>query len=271
MDTIEDPDDSRLDDYRALRDPASRVAYEHRAGCFVAEGVTAVRRLLMSGLAVRSVLVLAGKQDRIADLLSPGITCYSAQRSVMRGVAGFDVHRGVLACAVRPPGIPIEQLAASATTLAVLEGVNDHENLGAIARSARALGIDGLVLDPTTVDPWYRRAVRVSMGEMMFLPLARATTWPGDLAVLHAGGFTVAALTPRPDADLLSTFAARRPERVALLLGAEGPGLSDDALAAADVQVRIPIRDGTDSLNVGHAAAIAFDALGHVARPDRSR
>ena len=261
MTPVSDPADPRLDDYRNLRDPAARVAFESVAGCFVAEGVTVVRRLFGSGLYVRSALVLAGKEGRITDVLPVDVPLLVVDREVMRSVAGFDVHRGVLACADRPTPPGVADLAAGATTLAVLEGLNDHENLGAIARSARALGVDGLVVDPTSADPWYRRVVRVSMGEIMYLPLARAVTWPGDLDALRHAGFTLAALTPSSGATPLAEFAARRPAKIALLLGAEGPGLSRAALDAADVHVRIPIHPDVDSLNVGHAAAIAFAAL----------
>ena len=255
-------DDPRLDDYRALREPTRRAALEGAGGHFVAEGVTVVRRLLESSLRVRSVLVLEGREARVADLVTGSAPFYVVSKDVMNMLVGFDLHRGVLACADRPPAMTVAELAQSTRTIAVLEGLNDHENLGAIARSARALGIDGLLLDPTTADPWYRRAVRVSMGEMMYLPVARSTSWPDDLEVLRSHGFVLAALTPAADAVDLATFAATRPERVALLLGAEGPGLTPVALSSSDVRVRIPIRSSVDSLNVGHAAAIVFAALG---------
>lgn len=261
--TIPHADDPRLSDYRDLREPARRAAAEQAGGHFVAEGVTVVRRLLESSLRVRSVLVLEGREERVADLVAASVPFYVVAKDVMNTLVGFDLHRGVLACADRPLAIPLEQLARTSRTIAVLEGLNDHENLGAIARSARALGIDALLLDPTTADPWYRRAVRVSMGEMIYLPMARSTNWPEDLEVLRANGYVVAALTPAPDAVSLASFAATSPERVALLLGAEGPGLTSTALSLSDVRVRIPIRTSVDSLNVGHAAAIAFAALGH--------
>lgn len=258
---IDDPDDERLAPYRSLRDPARRMAMEAETGHFIAEGVTVVRRLLQASLTVRSVLVVEGKQQRIDDLLAAPVPLLVVSQSVMNTVAGFDLHRGVLACADRPAWVPLASLATTSRTIAVLEGVNDHENLGAIARSARALGVDAMLLDPTTADPWYRRAVRVSMGEMIHLPLARATGWPQALHDLREHGFVIAALTPSPDSVDLSSFAANRPERVAVLLGAEGPGLSGAAFDAADLRVRIPIRGSVDSLNVGHAAAIAFAAL----------
>lgn len=260
---ILDPDDARLDDYRHLREPARRASLEAAGGHFVAEGVTVVRRLLESALTIHSVLVLEGRQDRVANLVRDDIDFLVVPKDVMNTVVGFDLHRGVLACAQRPPNRSIAEIAQSARTVAVLEGINDHENLGAIARSARALGIDAFVLDPTTADPWYRRAVRVSMGEMIYLPIGRATAWPAALHQLRSHGFVIAALTPAHNAVDLSAFAASKPDRVALLLGAEGPGLSQAALDDSDVHVRIPIRSTVDSLNVGHAAAIAFAALGN--------
>lgn len=260
---ILDPDDARLDDYRHLREPARRASLEAAGGHFVAEGVTVVRRLLESSLCARSVLVLEGRESRVADLVADSVPFYAVTKDVMNTLVGFDLHRGVLACADRPPLTTIAEVARNARTVAVLEGINDHENLGAIARSARALGIDAFVLDPTTADPWYRRAVRVSMGEMMYLPISRAAAWPAALHELRSHGFVIAALTPSHDAVDLSAFVASQPGRVALLLGAEGPGLSQAALDESDVHVRIPIRSTVDSLNVGHAAAIAFAALGN--------
>jgi tRNA(Leu) C34 or U34 (ribose-2'-O)-methylase TrmL len=263
---IASPDDPRLDRYRQLRDPERREALEATGGHFVAEGITVVRRLLESTLTIHSVLVLEGRQDRVADLVRDDIDFLVVPKDVMNTVVGFDLHRGVLACAQRPPNRSMTELASTARSIAVLEGINDHENIGAIARSARALGIDAMLLDPTTADPWYRRAVRVSMGEMIYLPNGRAARWPEALDELRAHGFVVAALTPASDAVDLATFAAARPERVALLLGAEGPGLTQVALSSSDLSIRIPIRDTVDSLNVGHAAAVAFAALADPSR-----
>ena len=267
---IHGADDPRLGDYRQLRDPSSRNRIEQDGGFFIAEGVTVVRRVLTSPLRVRSVLVLEGREHRVADLLRPRSgtqdgtdpPLYVVSSEVMNSLVGFDLHRGVLAAVERPAWTPLDVLAHSSRRLAVLEGINDHENLGAIARSARALDIDGLVLDPTTADPWYRRSVRVSMGEMVSLPMSRCTEWPAPITTLREHGYTVIALTPAADSATIDEVMAERHERVALVLGAEGPGLSDAVLAAADVRARIPIRSDVDSLNVGHAAAIAFAALG---------
>ena len=180
---------------------------------------------------------------------------------MLAATVGFDLHRGAVAAADRRPLPTLDDVVAGARTLAVLEGLNDPENLGAVARSARAFGIGGLVLDPRCLDPYYRRTVRVSMGEVLFLPIARAAAWPADLAVLHRAGFETWALTPDPTAEPLWSLDV--PARVAVMLGAEGPGLSAAARAAATRRVRIPIAAGVDSLNVGHAAAVAF---AHLAR-----
>ena len=161
-----------------------------------------------------------------------------------------------MAAADRRADPGIEAVLRDARTVVVLEGLNDQENLGAIIRSARGLGADALVLDPRCAEPYYRRVIRVSMGEVLFLPITRVDGWPAGLEAVRAAGFTVAAMTP--DDGAVSLFEWRPPARVALLLGSEGPGLSPAALERADVQLRIPIRADVDSLNVGHAAAVAL-------------
>lgn len=256
---IDDPSDPRLLDYVELSDPTARRQRE-RDELFIAEGVTAIERLLESDHDVRSVLVTPKAHARLAPALE-GLDApvYVAAPDVLRATVGFSLHRGAVAAADRRALPELADVAAAASRVAVLEGLNDPENLGAIARSARALGIDGAVLDPTCIDPYYRRTVRVSMGEILFLPTARARAWPGDLELLRAAGFELWALSPNAGGE--SIWDVTVPPRVAVLLGAEGPGLSPGALAAADRQVRIPIRAGVDSLNVGHAAAVTFAAL----------
>ncbi len=166
------------------------------------------------------------------------------------------MHRGVLAAADRPRPPSLEDVLGDTRRIAVLEGVNDHENMGAILRSAAALGIDAAVLDPTCCDPWYRRSVRVSMGGAFALPLCPVDDWPGALDAIRRHGFALLATTPSPSAVDLAEVAF--PDRCAILLGAEGAGLSRAALTAADIHVRIPMSAGLDSLNVAHAAAITF-------------
>lgn len=259
---VEDAADPRLADFVELSDPAARRRRE-RDELFVAEGVTAIERLLTSGHAVRSVLVTPTALARLGPALDtfPG-PVYVAERTVLNATVGFDLHRGAVAAADRRPLPSLDHVLATSRRLVVLEGLNDPENLGAIARSARAFVIDGAVLDPTCIDPYYRRTIRVSMGEILFLPAARAANWPGDLERVRAAGFEVWALSPDPAGRSLWDLTV--PDRVAVLLGAEGPGLSAGALAAADERVRIPITAGVDSLNVGHAAAVAFSALGQL-------
>jgi tRNA G18 (ribose-2'-O)-methylase SpoU len=181
---------------------------------------------------------------------------YVASIDMLRTIVGFDLHRGVLASAARLPSPPLAEIVDGARRLVVLEGLNDLENLGSIARAARALGADAMLLDPTCADPLTRRSVRVSMGEILHLPLTRCTPWPDAITSLRDAGFEVWALTPGDGADALGALAV--PDRLALLAGAEGPGLTDGALAAASRRVRIPIRADVDSLNVTHAVAIAL-------------
>ncbi|MQA16179.1 MAG: RNA methyltransferase [Pseudonocardiaceae bacterium] len=193
--------------------------------------------------------------------------CYVGSAELMAQVVGFHLNRGVLATADRAPAPAAEELLVGARSVAVLEGVNDHENLGALFRNAAALGIDGVLLGARCSDPLYRRSVRVSMGQVLRVPFAPLTRWPAGLDKLRAAGFRLVALTPHPDAVPLQHAgldAGLDGGRVAVLLGAEGPGLSEAALAAADVHARIPMAPGIDSLNVTTAAALAFHALGAV-------
>jgi len=185
---------------------------------------------------------------------------------VLSEVIGFRLTRGALASADRLPPADLDELLAgpdptAPRRLAILEGLNDHENLGSIARSAVALGVDGLLLDPRCADPLYRRSVRVSMGHVLTLPFAVLPAWPGDLERLHDMGYTTVALTPAPDAIDLGKLDPQVHPRTAVMLGAEGPGLSPEAQRAATARVRIPMQAGVDSLGVAAAAAIAFATL----------
>jgi len=259
---IADPMDPRLDDYRALNDQPFRRRYEADE-CFIAEGYVAIDRLIESGHRIRSVLLAPSRVDRFLEragtLVPDGLDVYIADRAVIASVVGFDLHRGVIACAERRTSLELSDLTSSARRVAVLEGLNDAENVGAIARAARAFGIDGLVLDPTCTDHYSRRTVRVSMGEVLLLPTVRGGSTSDTIGQLRAGGFEVWAMTPAGTADDLWELPV--PDRVALALGAEGPGLDRRTMAAADRLVRIPIAAHVDSLNVGHAAAVTFAAL----------
>ncbi|MEY4231412.1 MAG: hypothetical protein RLZZ362_2261 [Actinomycetota bacterium] len=245
---ISDPTDPRLDGYRGLRGKESREV-------LWAEGITVVERLLDSGLPITSLLVSTKAVDRLMYLVErTDAPVLVVPPDVITEVLGFVLQRGIVAMAPRPPLAELDDVIRDATRLVVLEGLNDAENLGAIARSARGLGADGLVLDATCADPYYRRSVRVSMGEMLHLPIARVELTEA-LERLAAAGWAIWALTPRRDAAAITSRPG--PARVALVVGAEGPGLSDRVLAAY-TNVRIPMRSDVDSLNVGHALAAAL-------------
>jgi len=255
---VEDPTDPRLADYVGLTDAALRRRVEQGRGIFIAEGELVIRQLLASRYPVRSVLVTAPRLARLQDVLG-GLPApvYVAPQAVLEAVAGFALHRGAVAAAARLPPAPPAALLDGARVVAVLEGLNDHENIGAVFRNAAALGVDAVLLSPTCADPLYRRAVRVSMGQVLHVPFTTSAPWPASLREVAAAGFEVVALTPHAAAEPVACLAeGARP--VALLLGAEGAGLSAGALAAADRWVRVPMRRGVDSLNVATAAAIAF-------------
>jgi tRNA G18 (ribose-2'-O)-methylase SpoU len=254
---ITDPDDPRIADYRALTDVELRTKWEPPNGLFIAEGELVIHRALRAGYRLRSALVDEKRVDQLAGLPAEA-PLYAAAPAVLESVTGFHVHRGILASFHRRALTPLDQLLAGARRLAVLEGLNTHTNLGALFRSAAALGIDAVVLSPTCADPLYRRAVRVSMGEVFAIPYAKAEDWPGTLAAIRDAGFTLLAMTPAADAVALHQLTDAQRERPALLLGAEGPGLTAEAIKASDVRVAIPMHNNVDSLNVATAAAIAF-------------
>ena len=263
---ITEPDDRRVADYRQLHDARVRRLMERpddgSPGFFVAEGAHALQRLLRSGRRLRSVLVDQIRLEALADVLG-GLEApvLVADQPTLRAVAGFPVHRGVLAAADRWELPDPAEMLAVARRVAILEDINDHENLGVIFRSAGSLGVDAMLLSPRCCDPLYRRSVRVSMGHVLSVPWSRLEPWPEGLDRVTGAGFSLVALTPAADADPLTGWNPTAEDRVAVLLGAEGPGLSPAALAAAHRRVTIPMRQAEDSLNVGSAAAIAFYAL----------
>jgi tRNA G18 (ribose-2'-O)-methylase SpoU len=228
---VADPADPRLDDFRDLNSVDRRPDLPSGKGLVIAEGVLVVQRMLASRFTPRALL---GTDRRLAELSADLDTVdtpyYRAEADVMASVIGFHLNRGVLASASRPPELTVAQVLDGARTVAVLEGVNDHENLGSIFRNAAGLGVDAVVFGGGCADPLYRRAVRVSMGHALLVPYAWATAWPDDLDMLRDNG----------------------------LVGAEGPGLTERAMRASDIRVRIPMSRGTDSLNVATAAALAF-------------
>ncbi|WP_420063596.1 TrmH family RNA methyltransferase [Micromonospora chokoriensis] len=259
---ITDPDDDRIADYRALTDVELRTRWEQPHGLFIAEGELVLRRALRAGYPARSYLVDAKRVDQLADLDTGDAPVYAATQDVLERATGFHVHRGVLASFHRRPLPTAAEVLAAARRVVLLEDVNNHTNLGALFRGAAALGIDAVLLSPSCADPLYRRSVRVSMGEVFAMPYAKLERWPEGLDQVREAGFTVLAMTPAPDAVPIQRLTAAQRERAALLLGAEGPGLTAAAQAASDVRVVIPMRRGVDSLNVAAAAAVAFWELG---------
>jgi tRNA G18 (ribose-2'-O)-methylase SpoU len=259
---VDDDTDERLRDYVGLTDTALRRVLEPAGGLFLAEGEKVIRRAVAAGYPLRSVLVAERWLDPLTDLLDGlDVPVFLADDVVLEKVTGYVVHRGALASMQRLPLPSAQALLTGVNRVAVLEGIVDPTNVGAVFRAAAALGMDAVLLDGRCADPLYRRSVKVSMGAVFSLPYARLDAWPADLDLVRSAGLTVLALTPAPDAVALDEVDRARTARCALLLGTEGPGLTSPALAAADLRVRIPMAHGVDSLNVGAAAAVAFWAV----------
>lgn len=260
---VADPADPRLADYTRLRDVNLRKSLEVEHGLFMAEGEKVIRRAIATGHPVRSVLAARRWVEPLSDVLGDA-PVYVVEDAVAEAVTGFPVHRGALASMERLPLPSVGSLLPGVRRILVLEDLVDHGNVGAIFRCAAALGVEAVILSPRCADPLYRRSVKVSMGAVFAVPYARMTDWHGGLDELRAAGFTLLALTP----DQGSTPIGKAPlgERVALMLGAEGDGLSSRWLREADEPVCIPMSGdamdlGVDSLNVVAAAAIACHEL----------
>lgn len=256
--------DPRIDDFRDLNSVDRRPDLPTGKALVIAEGVLVVQRMLASRFVPRALLGTQRRLDELAADLErfpeyADVPFYRASAEVMAGAVGFHLNRGVLASASRAPELTVDEVLADARTVAVLEGVNDHENLGSVFRNAAGLAVDAVIFGAGCADPLYRRAVRVSMGHALLVPFARAASWPGDLNLLRDKGFRLLAMTPDSSAATLSDAMVQLgSERVAILVGAEGPGLTEHTMRASDVRVRIPMSRGTDSLNVATAAALAF-------------
>lgn len=265
IDGVTDP---RLADYRALTDVGLRRRIEPEQRIFIAEGELVIRRALRAGYPMRSALMSDRWAASIADLVADfDVPLYIGTEELLESVTGFHVHRGALAAMGRLPPISVAELLPRCARIVVLEDVNSHTNLGAIFRCAAGLGMDAVLLSPSCTDPLYRRSVRVSMGEVFAIPYARFENWPAGLRELTDAGFQTIALTPDPNAipiDELTDMPDA--DKLALLLGAEGQGLSQSILSSATWSVRIPMRNGVDSLNVAAAAAVACYAIGRRTR-----
>ncbi|GGG79053.1 rRNA methyltransferase [Corynebacterium pelargi] len=268
---ISDPLDPRLDDFRDLNHSDQRPDLPGGKGLVIAEGPLVVGRLLASRFPVRKLIGFPSKLESF--LAQPGIPelvkdieIYSLDRPTLAEVAGFDMHRGLLAAADRVEDMSIEAAIEGASTIVVLEGVGDHENIGSMFRNAAGMGVDAVLFGNGCADPLYRRVVRVSMGHVLRTPFAsfggKRATWHRELDQLREAGYRLVSLTPDAQAEHLADAlvdASGKPfEKVALLVGAEGPGLSEKTMRATDIRARIPMAEGTDSLNLATAAAIAF-------------
>ena len=259
---IESAEDPRLDPYRHVANPR----WIREREMFVVEGRLVVERLLALGrFELHSILVNRAAHAAMTPILStvpaPVLVCEDA--TLLTAITGYEFHRGCLALAARPPALQPADLAGCRRLLA-LEGVANPDNVGGLFRTAAALGVDGVLLNAASGDPWYRKAIRTSMGAALRIPFARAEDWRAALADLRSRGFRVVALTPSEDAVDISGLAALRDhDRVLVMVGAEGPGLDPVSLADADTRVRIPIDAAVDSLNVVVAAGIALDRLRH--------
>jgi len=250
-------DDPRVADYREVRE-RDLVG---RAGRFIAEGEVVVRVLARSPFAgrVRSLFVARPRRALAEEVAPPGVPIYVADEALLSAVVGFSIHRGVLACGEIGPALAPEALIARARRLVVLEAITNHDNVGGIFRNAAAFGVDGVLIDPATCDPLYRKAIRVSVGGALLVPFARVPSVAALLPALHAAGVQTIALTPAADAVPIDRVPPA--DRRALLLGTEGRGLDGATLAAATVRATIPMAAGFDSLNVATTSGIALYAL----------
>lgn len=257
---LESADDPRVADYTQLTDVHLRKIREPAEGLYIAESSRVLRRALAAGHRPRSFFLAEKWLADLADVFEqyPDVPVYVGPAALLEEITGFHLHRGAMAAMHRPAPVPLPELLAGARRIAVLEDIVDHTNVGAIFRSAAALGLDAVLVTPRCGDPLYRRSVRVSMGTVFQVPWARLENWPADLAVLRDHGFTVAAMELTDDAVDVDELAARNPEKLALVLGTEGAGMSPETLAAVDLAVKIPMRPGVDSLNVAAASAVAF-------------
>ncbi|MFE1256970.1 TrmH family RNA methyltransferase [Streptomyces fungicidicus] len=272
--TVEDPDDPRLHDYTGLTDVELRRRREPAEGLFIAEGEKVIRRAGEAGYAMRSMLLTAKWADVMRDVIDRAeAPVYVVEPALAEKVTGYHVHRGALASMQRTPlptaadvlrGVGTMPSSApreaAVRRVAVFEDLVDHANLGAAFRNAAALGVDAVLLTPRCADPLYRRAVKVSMGAVFHVPWTRLTSWPQDAGIFREHGFVTASLCLDEKSITLEELAARRYEKLVLMLGTEGDGLSADALRSADEWVRIPMSGGVDSLNVAAASAVAFYA-----------
>ena len=252
-------DREELDVYLRLTEAQIRNRLEPEKGVFIAESPKVIRLALDAGFEPVSFLMEEKHIEGDAKAIHarcPDVPVYTGERALLQSLTGYALTRGVLAAMKRTPQPEPEAILKGARRVAVLDGITDAGNLGAIIRSAAALNIDAILLTPTCCDPLNRRAVRVSMGTLFQVPWARLPE--NGLALLHAFGFRTAAMALVDDSLSMDDPKLKACDRLALVLGTEGDGLSKETIAACDFAVRIPMARGVDSLNVAAAAAVAF-------------
>lgn len=254
---VDDLADPRLGDYVQLRDVQLRTKLESEQGIYLAEGEKVVRRAVEAGHTPRSFLMASRWIDGLADVLDRSdAPCFILDAAQIETLTGFHVHRGALAAVERPKPVPVAEILAAARRVVVVEDLVDHTNIGAVFRNVAALGFDAVLLSPRCADPFYRRAIKVAMGAVFQLPHARLDDWYAAPGLLRDAGFTTCAMTLAPDAVPLSEVSTDV-DRLAVVVGGEGHGLSDHWQREADARVTIPMAEGIDSLNVAASVAIA--------------
>lgn len=259
---IDDLDEPGLADYSGLTDVALRRLSEPAGGLYIAESSKVIARAIRAGHLPRSILVQEQWLPEMESLLEPfDVPIYVGAPGLLESLTGFNLHRGALAAMHRPTLRPVAEVIAGARRIVIIEDVVDHTNVGAIFRAAAGLGADAVLVTPRCADPLYRRSVRVSMGTVLQVPWTRLPEWPEGADQLRGAGFHLAALALADEAVTLDQLAADPPEKVALLLGTEGDGLSRAAITNSDSVVTIPMVNGVDSLNVAAASAVALWAL----------
>lgn len=262
LERIESLDDDRLAFYTNLTDVTLRRLTEPSSGMYLAESTKVITRALAAGHHPVSVITLEKWVPTLEALLADhDIPVFVGGDSELEKLTGFLLHRGAIAAMERPALVPVSELVQEAKRVVILENIIDHTNVGAIFRSVAGLGADAVLITPECADPLYRRSVRVSMGTVLQVPWTRLSSWPGGLQELRDAGFVIASLALTDDAITLAELSAENPERLAIVFGTEGHGLTPTTIAASDRVVRIPMAHGVDSLNVAAAAAVTLYAL----------
>jgi tRNA G18 (ribose-2'-O)-methylase SpoU len=264
IERITDLERVELRDFKSLTDVALRRVSEPAGGLYLAESTKVIERALAAGHHPRSFLLIEQWLPDVERLLAAydfDVPVFVGPPELLKQLTGFDMHRGAIASMHRPQLVDVAELLAGARRVVVLEDIVDHTNVGAIFRSVAGLGADAVLITPRCADPLYRRSVRVSMGTVLQVPWTRLPEWPAGAEQLRAAGFHIAALALSDDAVELDAFASSMPDKVAILLGSEGDGLSRAALENSDTVVTIPMMHGVDSLNVAAASAVALYTL----------